>query len=91
MALFHAQPQDHLALARHLTAEVKVEEFVAGKGVTVKWSASAGTITGSTCCRMRASPRTPAGFGWLPRRFPKHRERLCRESVILTGSIRTNG
>jgi hypothetical protein len=37
MALFHAQPQDHLALARHVTAEVKVEEFVAGKGVTVKW------------------------------------------------------
>jgi len=29
--------QDHLSLAKHLTAEVKTEEFVAGKGTVVKW------------------------------------------------------
>jgi hypothetical protein len=29
--------QDHLALAKHLTAEAKAEEFVAGKGVIVRW------------------------------------------------------
>jgi len=37
MTLFRAQPQEHLALAKHLTAESKTEEFVAGKGVVVKW------------------------------------------------------
>jgi hypothetical protein len=37
MTLFHAQPQDHLSLAKHLTAENKTEEFIAGKGVVVKW------------------------------------------------------
>jgi hypothetical protein len=37
MTLFHAPPQEHLALAKHLTAEKKTEEFVAGKGVVTKW------------------------------------------------------
>ena len=37
MTLFSAQPNEHLALAKHLTAETKTEEFVAGKGVVVKW------------------------------------------------------
>jgi phage terminase large subunit GpA-like protein len=37
MTLFQALPQDHLALAKHLTAEAKVEEFVPGKGVVVRW------------------------------------------------------
>jgi hypothetical protein len=37
MTLFEASPQTHLALAKHLTAEVKTEEFVSGKGVVVKW------------------------------------------------------
>jgi hypothetical protein len=35
--LFRATPAEHLALAKHLTAEVKTEEFVAGKGVVTKW------------------------------------------------------
>jgi hypothetical protein len=35
---FHkAPPNEHLTLAKHLTAETKTEEFVAGKGVVVKW------------------------------------------------------
>lgn len=37
MSLFKASPQEHLALAKHLTAETKTEEFVAGRGVVVKW------------------------------------------------------
>jgi len=37
MSFFKASPQEHLALAKHLTAETKTEEFVAGKGVVVKW------------------------------------------------------
>ena len=37
MSLFQAAPQEHLALAKHLTAETKTEEFVAGRGVVVKW------------------------------------------------------
>jgi hypothetical protein len=37
MTFFQASPQEHLALAKHLTAEVKTEEFVVGKGVVEKW------------------------------------------------------
>jgi hypothetical protein len=37
MTLFQALPQDHLSLAKHLTAETKVEEFVPGKGTVVRW------------------------------------------------------
>jgi hypothetical protein len=37
MTLFQASPSEHMALVKHLTAEVKTEEFVAGKGVVVKW------------------------------------------------------
>jgi hypothetical protein len=37
MTLFQAAPREHLALAKHLTAETKTEQFVAGKGVVAKW------------------------------------------------------
>lgn len=37
MTLFHATPQEHLSLAKHLTAETKTEEFIAGKGVVTRW------------------------------------------------------
>jgi phage terminase large subunit GpA-like protein len=37
MTLFKALPQEHLSLAKHLTAEQKTEEFVAGRGVVVRW------------------------------------------------------
>jgi Terminase large subunit gpA, endonuclease domain len=37
MTFYSAPPQEHLALAKHLTAERKTEEFVAGKGVVAKW------------------------------------------------------
>ena len=37
MTLFQASPQEHFALAKHLTAEIKTEEFIAGRGVVVKW------------------------------------------------------
>ena len=37
MTLFQADPEVHLALAKHLTAEKKTEQFVAGKGVVVQW------------------------------------------------------
>ncbi len=37
LTLFRAQPNEHLSLAKHLTAEAKTEEFIAGKGVVVKW------------------------------------------------------
>jgi phage terminase large subunit GpA-like protein len=36
MTLYKALPQEHLSLAKHLTAEQKVEEFVNGR-VVVKW------------------------------------------------------
>ncbi|MEX0936878.1 MAG: terminase gpA endonuclease subunit [Pirellulales bacterium] len=37
MTLYHASPEEHLSLAKHLTAEQKVTQFVAGKGVVNKW------------------------------------------------------
>jgi hypothetical protein len=37
MTLFKALPNEHLALAQHLTSERKVEDYVTGKGVVVKW------------------------------------------------------
>jgi hypothetical protein len=37
MTLYQAMPQEHMALVKHLTAEVKTEEFIAGKGVVEKW------------------------------------------------------
>jgi len=38
LTLFHTvNPNDHLSLAKHLTAETKTEEFVAGKGVVTRW------------------------------------------------------
>lgn len=37
MSGFKAQPVEHLSLAKHLTAETKTEEFIAGKGVITKW------------------------------------------------------
>jgi hypothetical protein len=35
--LFTAPALEHLSLAKHLTAEWKTEEFVAGKGVVACW------------------------------------------------------
>jgi len=32
-----AEVREHLALAKHLTAETKTEEFVGGEGVVEKW------------------------------------------------------
>jgi hypothetical protein len=37
MSLYDAKPHQHLALAKHLTAETKAEEFIAGKGVVTRW------------------------------------------------------
>jgi hypothetical protein len=37
MSLFRAVANEHLSLAKHLTAESKIEEFVAGRGVVTKW------------------------------------------------------
>ena len=37
MTVYKALPRDHLALAKQLTAEKRVEEFIAGKGPVTKW------------------------------------------------------
>jgi hypothetical protein len=39
LTLFHASPTEHLSFAKHLTAERRVEEFVAGKGLVTRWEA----------------------------------------------------
>jgi phage terminase large subunit GpA-like protein len=37
LTLHQAEKMDHLSFAKHLTAEKKVEEFVAGKGLVTRW------------------------------------------------------
>ncbi len=37
ITFFQASPTEHLAFTKHLTAEVKTEEFIAGKGMVTKW------------------------------------------------------
>lgn len=37
MTLYAAPPMQHLALAKHLTAERKVESYAPGRGVLVTW------------------------------------------------------
>jgi hypothetical protein len=37
ITLFQATPSEHLAFAKHLTAEVKTEEFISGNGMVTKW------------------------------------------------------
>lgn len=35
--LYQTQPMEHLSFARHLTPDVKTEEFVSGKVLLTKW------------------------------------------------------
>lgn len=37
LVLYNTSPQEHLTLARHLTAERRIEEFKPGKGTVVRW------------------------------------------------------
>ncbi len=37
MTFYRAPSQEHMTLVKHLTAERKSEEFVAGKGVVTRW------------------------------------------------------
>ncbi|WP_339748112.1 hypothetical protein [uncultured Rubinisphaera sp.] len=37
MTLFQAPAHEHLSLAKHLTSERKVEEFMPGRGVVTRW------------------------------------------------------
>lgn len=37
LTLFRSPPNDHLAFAKHLTAEVKVEEFIPNRGLVTRW------------------------------------------------------
>ena len=37
ITLFASPPAEHLAFAKHLTAERRIEEFLAGRGVVTRW------------------------------------------------------
>jgi hypothetical protein len=39
LTLFQAPAMEHLSFAKHLTAEKRVEEFIAGKGLISRWEA----------------------------------------------------
>jgi hypothetical protein len=39
LSLFAGGGQEHLGFAKHLTAEKRVEEFVAGRGLVSRWEA----------------------------------------------------
>jgi len=69
MTLYAAPPQQHLTLAKHLTAEQKVESFIAGRGVVTQWervrrqnhyldALSNACVAGSMCgVRLVATPK----------------------------------
>ncbi len=74
MTLYQTAGHEHLSLAKHLTAETKTEEFVAGKGVVVRWervrrnnhwfdalynAAAAGHLAGVRMLPVEAPPRRP--------------------------------
>jgi hypothetical protein len=46
------RPTGGPVLAKHLTAETKVEEFVQAKGLVVPWGGCGGRTTGSTGCTL---------------------------------------
>jgi hypothetical protein len=76
--------QSDLALAKHLTAEKKVEEFVAGKGVVTKWErlrrqnhwfdALYNACAAGNCCGVRLVEETPQE----PKLRPKAQELAAR-------------
>ena len=37
MSLYQAMPREHMSFAKHNTAEKKIEEFIAGKGMVTRW------------------------------------------------------
>lgn len=37
LSLYNDRPEAHLSLAKHLTSEKQIEEFVAGKGTILRW------------------------------------------------------
>jgi phage terminase large subunit GpA-like protein len=37
LTLYHATANEHLSFAKHLTAEKRVEEFIAGRGLVTRW------------------------------------------------------
>lgn len=37
MTLYQVPSHEHLSFVKHLTAERKIEEFIAGKGVVTRW------------------------------------------------------
>ncbi len=39
LTLYSATPIEHLSFSKHLTAEKKVEEFIAGRGLVTRWEA----------------------------------------------------
>ena len=90
MTLCQGAASDHLLLAKHLTAEVKTEEFIAGKGPVVKWervqrqnhwldalynACAAGHAIGARLIGRALEPRAPAIVADLEELAP----RGCRE------------
>ncbi|MBC7852923.1 MAG: phage terminase large subunit family protein, partial [Pirellulaceae bacterium] len=74
LTFYQTLPQEHLALARHLTAEIKTEEFVPGQGVVVRWerlrkdnhffdalynACAAGYLCGARLIDERPPPKQP--------------------------------
>jgi phage terminase large subunit GpA-like protein len=71
MTLYHALPREHMSLAKHLTAEKAVEEFIQGRGMVRRWerirrnnhwfdAAYAATCAAHFCgVRLIAVPKAP--------------------------------
>jgi hypothetical protein len=59
MTLFQAQPKEHLNFAKHLTAEVKTEEFISAKGLVTKWERLRRNKPLARCAVQRLRGRAP--------------------------------
>ena len=58
-ALCQAQPKEYLSFARHLTAELKTEEFISGKGLVTKRERLRRSSRSFTAlCKVHADGRT---------------------------------
>jgi hypothetical protein len=93
MTLFKtAQPQNHLSLAKHLTAEVKIEELVAGKGTVVKWERPRRQNHRFDALYNACAAATRAAWSWWSwwrRTFPRPSRRGGRSPTRSPGTRRT--
>jgi hypothetical protein len=81
LTLYAASPQEHLAFAKHLTAEVQAEDFVAGRGRVTKWERKQRNNHWLDALYNACAAASLAGVAkWLPLRHARERRRRVSRS-----------